>query len=521
MITAPRPGDQNGLYQLAPVLPSGGRWSARASRSPRSSATSRAQATVAGINGDFSPTAAGPAGIADAAVLLRPPLQSPLLDRHRRSRRAPRRPRQVRRRLAGTGPAPAARRPQPDARCPARSSSSRPPTALRCRASRARPRWCSQPFPAAAAEHRSRPRPSPRSAPAAASRSRRRRGPAGDRRSAAAKLQAEAPVGTPRDRAADPAADLGRASSRRSAAGRCSCGTARRSSARARTSRATRSPSARREPASASSPTAGSSSSPSTATQPGYSAGMTSFELAQTMQRLGAVTCVGASRPGGAVTAGVRRPPAQPPERPRARERPSRGAARRVLRRLRAAVAGPAAERRSGAPGRAALVQARAAVDRDRRADRPRRRAACARERRRRIRPGVYPLTFAAYDAEGAWHWHVAGTDDLGRTLDRRPLVPLRRDASRAGVAAGRRGSAASGSRWHAPRRCACGSRRGAASSCATSRPRPLTRGAQQLTWDGGLPQGTRAYAGAVRRARLRASAVGASELSVPFTFRR
>ena len=51
--------------------------------------------------------------------------------------------------------------------------------------------------------------------------------------------------------------------------------------------------------------------------------------------------------------------------------------------------------------------------------------------------------------------------------------------------------------------------------------PASLTSGAQQLAWDGGLPQGTRAYAGAYVAHVSVASAVGASELSVPFAFRR
>ena len=52
----------------------------------------------------------------------------------------------------------------------------------------------------------------------------------------AAKLANEAPAGTPGDRAADPAVVVGRRHAARSAAGRCSCATTRRSSRRARTS---------------------------------------------------------------------------------------------------------------------------------------------------------------------------------------------------------------------------------------------------------------------------------------------
>ena len=51
--------------------------------------------------------------------------------------------------------------------------------------------------------------------------------------------------------------------------------------------------------------------------------------------------------------------------------------------------------------------------------------------------------------------------------------------------------------------------------------PASLTRGPQQLVWDGGLPQGTRAYGGAYVARLFVTSEVGTSELSTPFTFRR
>ena len=86
--------------------------------------------------------------------------------------------------------------------------------------------------------------------------------------------------------------------------------------------------------------------------QPGYSAGMTSFELAQTLQRLGAVTAA-AVESGRRRHRRLRRPAARPAERRRRRAAREGGAARRVLRRLLAAAAA-AAERRPGAHGRAA-----------------------------------------------------------------------------------------------------------------------------------------------------------------------
>ena len=82
--------------------------------------------------------------------------------------------------------------------------------------------------------------------------------------------------------------------------------------------------------------------------QPGYSVGLTSFELAQTMARLGAVTAA-AVESGPDVTRRVRRAAAEPAERRRRRARRQGGAARRVLRRLRAAAAAAAPDRRGRA----------------------------------------------------------------------------------------------------------------------------------------------------------------------------
>ena len=47
------------------------------------------------------------------------------------------------------------------------------------------------------------------------------------------------------------------------------------------------------------------------------------------------------------------------------------------------------------------------------------------------------------------------------------------------------------------------------------------SRARSRLVWDGVLPQGTRAYGGAYVAHVFVTSAVGASELAVPFTYRR
>ena len=74
--------------------------------------------------------------------------------------------------------------------------------------------------------------------------------------------------------------------------------------------------------------------------QPGYSVGLTSFELAQTLQRLGAVSA-SAVDPGGSVTVAFDGQLLEPAERSRRRAGGQGGAPRPVLRRLRAAAACP------------------------------------------------------------------------------------------------------------------------------------------------------------------------------------
>ena len=154
--------------------------------------------------------------------------------------------------------------------------------------------------------------------------------------------------------------------------------------------------------------------------QPGYSVGLTSFELAQTLQRLGAVSA-SAVDPGGSVTVAFDGQLLNKPSDP--------GGERAVKEALLVQYFGvfapqPPLPLLNGDPARSVEpleLQDRPAVEGDRAADRPRQRAARARGRASRIHPGSYPFTFTSYDVEGTWHWNVQATDDLGRvsTIDR------------------------------------------------------------------------------------------------------
>src|SRR5436305_878326 len=75
VITAPRPGDQNGLYQLAPVL-SRATISGGLERISQLEKSVSSQGTVVGINGDFS-TSGQPSGIVmQGGVLMHTPLST-------------------------------------------------------------------------------------------------------------------------------------------------------------------------------------------------------------------------------------------------------------------------------------------------------------------------------------------------------------------------------------------------------------------------------------------------------------
>ncbi len=253
--------------------------------------------------------------------------------------------------------------------------------------------------------------------------------------------------------------------------------------------------------------------------QPGYSAGMTSFELAQTMQRLGAVNA-SALAPGSDVSMAfdgtlLSRPSGTGRERP-VREAllvqyfgvyapplpvtllngdPSRQVeplSYKLVRpsKVTAALIGP-----DGVPR---VLEAGVPHD-----------------------PGVYPGTFATYDAEGTWHWHVQATDDLGRlsVADR----SFRYDGTIRALVVPKVAAKSLTIRFTLTRAARVRLRIETRSGVVMRDfpPVSLTSGTQQLTWDGGLPQGTRAYAGSYVAHLSFASAVGASELSVPFGFRR
>ena len=154
--------------------------------------------------------------------------------------------------------------------------------------------------------------------------------------------------------------------------------------------------------------------------QPGYSTGMTNFELALALVKLGVVT--GAALDGGGLDGdGVRWSSAQQALGQARRACRVGSAVDRLLRHpgARSSCLRALAERRRGRRDPAARVQGCAALDCQRRADRP------GRSRRQSLAgpaaPGTYPLSWngltaeGTVETEGTWRWSLSATDDLGR----------------------------------------------------------------------------------------------------------
>lgn len=253
--------------------------------------------------------------------------------------------------------------------------------------------------------------------------------------------------------------------------------------------------------------------------QPGYSVGLTSFELAQTMVRLGAVTA-SAVESGPDVTVAFDGQLLNKPSNPHG-ERAVKEAllvqyfgvyAPPVPLPLLTGEAGKTQEQLSYKIVRPSLVTAEligpdlqprvleAGVQHD---------------------PGTYAFTYSTFDQEGAWHWNVTATDDLKRTstIDR----AFRYDTTLRGLSAPKLARATAAIRFTLSRPATVKLRIETPTGVLVREVAPvsLQAGAQSVVWDGRLPHGTRAYGGSYVAHVFVTSSVGTSDLSVPFSFRR
>jgi hypothetical protein len=252
--------------------------------------------------------------------------------------------------------------------------------------------------------------------------------------------------------------------------------------------------------------------------RPGYSSGLTSFELAQALMRLGAVTAAGVGT-GDDVTAAFDG---------RLLNRPSGRSERPASEALLVQYSGVYAPDLplpllTGEPGLTAEPLAYKIV-------RPSTVTAVlvspdgaqhALETGVAHTPGAYQFTATTFDREGTWRWDVSATDDLGRTstIER----TFRYDTTLQTLAVPRTARTTLRVGFTLTRAAQVTLRiettNGILLRALT--PTPLRPGAVSIRWDGRLTAGSPAFAGTYVAHLLVSSDVGTSERSVSFGFRR
>jgi hypothetical protein len=251
--------------------------------------------------------------------------------------------------------------------------------------------------------------------------------------------------------------------------------------------------------------------------RPGYSVGLTSFELAQALVRLGAVTAAGVD-PGDSVTAAFDGT---------LLNRPSGRAQRTVKEALLVQYFGvyapqPPLPLLTGEASRSQqtlsykLVRPSTVTAQLVAPDGTTR----AVETAVAHAPGVYTFPYSAFDREGTWHWHVDATDDLGRrSSDDRTF---RYDTTLRGLTVTSGGGVATARfTLSRPAQVQLQIETTTGVVVRTLPAVSLASGARSIRWDGRLPLSSRAYPGAYVALLHVTSDVGASDLSGSFIFRR
>jgi hypothetical protein len=253
--------------------------------------------------------------------------------------------------------------------------------------------------------------------------------------------------------------------------------------------------------------------------RPGYSVGLTSFELAQVLVRLGAVTAAGLDI-GDSVSVAFDG---------RLLNRPSgAGGERAVKEALLVQYLGvyapqPPLPLVNGDPGRTQeplsykLVRPSTVTAELIGPDG----VARVLESAVKHEPGTYPFTYSTFDREGTWHWNVSAVDDLGRTstIDR----AFRYDTTLRGVVVPRSARGRLVVHFTLARPASVKLQIETAGGVVIQATAPVTlgAGARSLAWDGRLPLGTRAWGGAYVAHLFATSDSGTSDVQSAFRFQR
>jgi hypothetical protein len=135
--------------------------------------------------------------------------------------------------------------------------------------------------------------------------------------------------------------------------------------------------------------------------------------------------------------------------------------------------------------------------------------------------PGTYTLPMPALDQEGAWQFTVDAVDDLGRASSAERS--FRYDATLTALTVPRiaRGRVTVGFDLSRPASVRLVIETSTGVVVRDLGSASLAAGRRSVVWDGKLPQGSPAFAGSYLAHVYVTSAVGASDQSAPFTFRR
>jgi Phosphodiester glycosidase/FlgD Ig-like domain len=250
--------------------------------------------------------------------------------------------------------------------------------------------------------------------------------------------------------------------------------------------------------------------------QPGYSVGMTTYELAQTMARLGARTAAALAY-GNPVTAAfdgqlLSRPP----------DRSGAPVKEGLLVQYFGVYAPPVSTPIIGKDNQTAVEQLEYKVVR------PSTVTAAVIGPNGVVHPvdsgsrdpGIYQFTWNTYDAEGTWHWNVKATDDLGRSSAADQSFQYDLTVAALKVPKASKGGAKVTFTLARAASVTLQIKTSFGTVVETNPPAALEAGAQSLSWDGRASTGIAAPAGAYIAEVTAVSSVGTIELTTPFTLR-